>query len=193
MKKEKKINKKVIAIVGVVLVMIIIGIVSIIMLMGDGTTGYAKKLKKYLEKVGYNCDGVYQDPDGFLDTDGSYIYCQMTSSNRIYKEVHFQKNTKTAHGVVFKNTVNNTYVISISGNDYASQKHKGIITYQDEIENHTFRYYAPSGDTFNIGDQVNCNDESAKYKEICEDNAKDVNAAMREFESYFVGAGITLK
>lgn len=185
-------NRKLVIIIGTILAIAII--VTIIVLANSGTTRYAKKLKNYLVKVGYNCDGVYQDEEGVLDTDGEYIYCQMTTSNGIYKEMLFKKNIKKyLLNINFTNTVYDTYKIMISSNAYVSKKHKGIIRYKDEIENHTFQYYAPNGGSFNIGDQVNCNDEISKYKEACEDDAKDVAVAMREFESYFLGSGLKLK
>lgn len=168
-------------------------IIIIVLVSNNGTTRYAKKMKSYLEKIGYNCDGVYKYEDGYLDTEGKYFYCQMTTTNGIYKEVKITKNIKTATGVSYKESVNGVYSISIQGQDYVSKMHKGIIKYNDELENHLFNFSAPSGDTFNIGDRVNCNNESKKYKDICEDDANDVNLAMREFESYFSGAGVKLK
>lgn len=190
--KEKELykNKKAVIIAGSIFVIVIIA--SIIIFANTGTTSYAKKLKNYLVKIGYDCDGIYKYEDGYSDTEGKYFYCQMTTSNGIYKEVKITKNSKTANGVIYKESVNGVYHFSISGQDYNRQRRVEQISYKDEIENKTFHFLS-RGVNFYIGEQVNCNNEIKKNKDVCEDDANDVNSALREFESYFSGAGIKLK
>lgn len=183
-------NKKFMIIGGIVLAIAVI--ILVVIVSNNGTTRYAKKMKSYLEKIGYNCDGVYKYEDGYLDTEGKYFYCQMTTANGIYKEVQIVKKIKNANGVSYKESVSGAYHFSISGQDYNRLRRVEQISYKDEIENKTFNFLS-RGSNFYIGEQVNCENERKKNKEICEDAAKDINSAMREFESYFSGAGLKLK
>ena len=190
--KDKKLYKnKIFMIIGASILLLSI-IIIVVISTNDGTTSFAKKMKNYLETIGYNCDGVYKYEEGYLDTEGKYFYCQMTTANGIYKEVQITKTTKKANGIFYKESVSGAYHLSISGQDYTRQKRVEQISYQDEIENKRFNFLS-RGVNFYIGEQVTCDHERNKNKEICEDAAKDVNAAMREFESYFSGSGLKLK
>ncbi len=190
--KEKELYKsKKFMIIGGSIIAIAV-IIIVVIFSNNGTTRYAKKMKSYLEKIGYNCDGAYKYEDGYLDTEGKYFYCQMTTANGIYKEVKITKNIKNAYGVVYKESVSGAYHFSILGQDYNRQRRVEQISYKDEIENKRFNFFS-RGINFYIGEQVNCDHEIKKNKELCEDAAKDVNSAMREFESYFRGAGLKLK
>lgn len=190
--KELYKNKKFMIISGSIIAIAVIIIVVVVIVSNNGTTRYAEKMKSYLEKIGYNCDGVYKYEDGYLDTEGKYFYCQMTTANGIYKEVKITKNIKNAYGVVYNESVSGAYHLSVLGQDYNRQRRVEQISYIDDIENKRFNFLS-RGINFYIGEQVNCDNELKKNKEICEDAAKDVNSAMREFESYFSGAGLKLE
>lgn len=179
-------KKKLYSLIGLIIIAII-GVIYFI-----NSNNYVKKFKRYLETIGYNCDGVYIYEDGYKDVEGRYYYCVMTSSNGITKEVKMDKYVKNAFAIDYTEKVKDTYSFSIRGQAYNANKHKQQILYKDEIENKTFRFY-PRSNSFYIGEQVTCDNEDKKYKDICEDNKNDVNNAMREFESYFRGAGLKLK
>ncbi len=190
-RKELYKNKKVMIIASCVLLIIIVA--TVILVMNSGTSRYAKKMKSYLEKVGYDCSGIYEYPDdGGLDTEGKYFYCQMTSSNGVDKSVQIEKRENSAYAITYTESVNNVYHFSILGQIYNREKKSETIIYHDDLDDHKFQFHS-RGANFYIGEQVTCDDELSFRKEMCEDAAKDVNAAMREFESYFVGAGLKLK
>lgn len=171
---------------------VVVGIIGCIVYINESNlSSYSKKMKNYLESIGYDCNGIYKYEEGYLDEEGKYFYCTMTARNGVYKEVLINKKNRNAYGIDYTETVNGAYTFTIQGQDYAAKKQQQII-YKDEIENKTF-HFRPRGNSFYIGEQVNCDNESKKYMDACLDDATDVNNALREFESYFSGAGLKLK
>ena len=109
-------KKKLIAIIGVLIVVVVA--VVIVIVVNSGSTRYARKMKNYLEKIGYDCDGILQSWDGSLDTERKFFYCQMTNHDGIFKEVLIKRKADASDDISYTQTVNDSYWFTISGDNY---------------------------------------------------------------------------
>lgn len=181
-------NKKILfSIIGVLLVIVII--VCISMFTGVKEHKDSKKLKAYLEGIGYNCM-TYEAKDN-SDVCTYCHYCTHMMSNGVSQVVEINYRTNNA---IYRENAYSAYELSIQSSDYNSEsKHTGVIRYTDLVENKKFTFFPQNVSYFTVGENVDC--DRYKYgdsKKICPDVISDVNTAMRLFESYCVGAGVPL-
>lgn len=177
-------NKKIILIV----LGIIIGIIIFSLLFSSNENKDSKKLKEYLETIGYSCTKYTSENSGDI-CDYCY-YCTNRASNGANQtmQIDYRYNS-----TLYKET-DSTYEFIIQSSDYNSEaKHSGRATYVDIIEDNVLSFKPNARDYFVIGDRVNCDEYTSKvHKRICEDVVDDINNSLRTFESYYTGAGIKL-
>lgn len=149
----------------------------------------SKKMKTYLESIGYNC--VTYNPDNTGDICDYCYYCTNTTNNGINQVIQIDYRD---NDVIYKESVYNSYEFSISSDKYNSNsKRTQKVIYNDLIDNINFNFEGKAKNYFVVGENVDC--DGYKYGEskmICPDIINDVNSSMRIFESYFSGAGIEL-
>ncbi|MBE6151282.1 MAG: zinc ribbon domain-containing protein [Firmicutes bacterium] len=164
----------------VVMIFILIIIIGLIINALNGPNSNSRKMKKYLESVGYDCES---NKEGYK---GKY-YCIMITNNGITKEMTIDQNSENALNYQYINTDYNTYKITINSNNYIAKKHQQHITYENLIEDEKY-FFFPDENNFYIGEKLEYKTTSRYDKNV----HSDVVEAMREFESYFLGAGVNL-
>lgn len=181
-------NKKILFSITLVLLVVVI-VICISMFTGVKEHKDSKKMREYLVGIGYSCM-TYEAKDN-SDVCTYCHYCTKMMSNGVSQtiEIDYRDND-----VIYKESAYSAYELSIQSDDYNSEsKHTGVIRYNDLVEDENFTFFPQNVEYFTVGENVDC--DRYKYgssKNICPDVISDVNTAMRLFESYYVGAGVSL-